>query len=131
MSKYTSFVDLSRAEDLEYILQDEICRYLYKINYEYRFNIQVQEGVDPELLFPGYPVLLYQSFRANLRELSAENDLKEYVQSLIATKALQKAYIQETCVVCLENPSTIILDCSRQSLCSGCFKIYRILYFKT
>lgn len=119
---FPTFVDISRTGDLGYVLQDEICKYLYQTKLEDRFDTLIKEGEDPEYLLSFDPEFLYQSFREALRQISAENELHDYVREIFDIKVLRKVFIHETCVVCLDKPSNVILDCSHQSICHDCFK---------
>lgn len=129
MPYFKNVVDVSRADNIDYVLQDEICKYLCEIRYREGFESMLKDGVDPqEILKKLDRKIFYQCFRDALLEISANKEsLKIYVRDHIVTDIIQKVYIQETCVVCLEKPSRVILECSHQILCNDCFETLKKL----
>lgn len=85
MSKRKYLIDMFRAHEIDYLLQDEICRYLLKIRFEV-------EDIPPEnqatnIWYTTDPEEIYQTFKNILIKLSADKHLlRNFVQNIIRKK---------------------------------------------
>lgn len=114
--------DINRADDPMYIFRLDVYTYLLELSYKTDCLAYGFDGSDPEH-FLACKITYYEIFLSHLNRHKNNNNLKEFVISIIDESPLPKIYYYTYCVICNENLSKIRLSpCNHHCICSDCYK---------
>lgn len=116
--------ELNKIGDVDYLLQEEVCRRLFEFRYQQKIKLYEYDGQDPEhFLHENYKEERYRLFRQHIEMLSrgGKKILANYISLILYNGAKQKIFYNKLCVVCLDNKSAIVSEsCSHHVMCKKC-----------
>lgn len=117
-------IDITKLSEIDYVLQEDICRFIFETRYKQKLISYDYDGLDP-VHFLYDKERCYQRFRQHIKPFGIKKpELLASLMDMILNKGLNaKIFYEKYCVVCYENKASILTEqCSHHVMCIICLK---------